>query len=663
MKTDAPPMSNNGMRLPSVAEPAMQTLLRDHCPAAVVVNTDLEVIYFHGETGRFLEIPQGRPSTNLLKLLKTGLGPGTRELILSCLREQQAQSKLITMLEAKQTHAVRMHCQPLQTQTLPSNNELSDSQSLVLLTFKITESTHSDGQLNQLLAAQQPHEDQLSAAQADISRLNWTLDTVMSANEDLIMLCDGDARFTMVNIHAAAYFNRSQQSLLGASWDDLALPAELLEMLNRAWQIMRHSNESQQISTSLRLAETQKAQHLNFYLKPLSGNHTEFSGALLRIRDNTASHKTQQRLKDIESRLHSLTDSVPVLIGFVDPNLRYQFVNLEYERWFGVPRAQLLGNTINRWLGSAFADTKDAMQQALLGKPQNFESQVEHYRLGSRLVRGSYTPNFGRDGEVSGFYMVVSDITELKQSQSAAMQQQAELEHFGRIALIGEMTSGFAHEINQPLAAIKTYATGAKRLLSSEPTETQSLNKRKLQSQLQEALTEIDQQAERAAGMIQNLRDFVRKDPADKRQTDTKSIIDAAFSLAEIQARPYRVELQRFDSETIKINANAQEIQQVLVNLLLNAMEATLKNNQQRLVTLHCHLELDMVHFDVNDNGHGIAPEHAEQIFDAFFSTKGFGMGMGLSVSASIAEKHLGKLSIKESNSRGSCIRLSLPAN
>jgi two-component system sensor kinase FixL len=217
------------------------------------------------------------------------------------------------------------------------------------------------------------------------------------------------------------------------------------------------------------------------------------------------------------------------------------------------------------------------------------------------------------------------------------------------------MASALAHELNQPLAAISNYMKGSRRLLSAIADP----NRDKIES----ALDRAAEQAIRAGQIIRRLRDYVARGESEKRVESIAKLIEESGALGLTGAREQGVNLQfELDRKHDLVLVDRVQIQQVLVNLFRNALEAMAASMQRRLVASSRPADDDMVEISVADTGHGFADGVESSLFQTFFTTKETGMGVGLSISRSIVEAHGGKMWAERNPSGGATFRFTLPA-
>jgi len=220
---------------------------------------------------------------------------------------------------------------------------------------------------------------------------------------------------------------------------------------------------------------------------------------------------------------------------------------------------------------------------------------------------------------------------------------------------VGEMAAGLAHELSQPLTAITAYARGCVRLLARSAPEPTLLH---------EGIAEVVQQAERAGDVLDRLREFVRGGEFRRALTEIKSLIDAAVCLTRIEAMQQEVEIEvKVDAGLPAVLADRIQIEQVLLNLLRNAMDAMeAANSKPRSVVVEARRNSKhAIEISVADSGPGVAAEVEDTIFEPFITTKPLGMGMGLSISRAIVESHGGSLRMSPSIRSGAIFIFDLP--
>jgi C4-dicarboxylate-specific signal transduction histidine kinase len=274
---------------------------------------------------------------------------------------------------------------------------------------------------------------------------------------------------------------------------------------------------------------------------------------------------------------------------------------------------------------------------------------------GLRHFECRLVPELAADGSVQTVLGINRDVSEILRAQEQAQAHLAQLAHVSRLSTIGSLVSEIAHEINQPLHAIANYAQAS----------TNELNKLHLDrhSNLAQWLKQISDQATRAAEIIRRSSRFARKSPVRRSTVDVNELIRECLRLENLELRRHRVKLRCELEHTLPtVVADSIQVQQVLVNILRNAIEAmndTPEAERRLLVRSESHD--GAVQISIRDNGSGIGDEQAKKLFEPFFTTKTEGMGLGLAVSQAIVEAHAGRLWAEPNPDRGATFYLTLP--
>ncbi len=265
------------------------------------------------------------------------------------------------------------------------------------------------------------------------------------------------------------------------------------------------------------------------------------------------------------------------------------------------------------------------------------------------------------DGPTPRFVGFIHDLSgrraqeeQRRAAQEAVREARERLTHVARLSTMGEMTTGLAHEINQPLTAITLYAQAAERLASQPEPET---------DEIVTALRQISTQALRAGEIIKRLRALVRNRQTQEELLDLNAVVRELAVLVESDARSNDVRLQiELAPELPQVVGDAVQLQQVMLNLVRNAIEAVQTAGSERLVVLRTASSPAGVEMSVTDLGPGIDPAVRERLFQAFATTKPEGTGLGLAISRSIVDNHGGQLDWRANQPRGSCFYFQLPA-
>jgi C4-dicarboxylate-specific signal transduction histidine kinase len=250
------------------------------------------------------------------------------------------------------------------------------------------------------------------------------------------------------------------------------------------------------------------------------------------------------------------------------------------------------------------------------------------------------------------------EIDERRRAEEQLQQHQAELVHVARMNTVGEMIVELAHELNQPLSAISSYAQACKRLLASDNAKDGE--------ELMTSLNQVGEQADRAAEIIRRLRRFLRKSKPSHAVVDINAIVRDTAMLTNIDARRAKAEVLLDLAEDLPpVVGDRVQLEQVVVNLTRNGLEAMsdYQNEPRQLVVRTTLNEMQQIVVEVSDNGSGIPPTVIDHIFDRFFTTKSNGMGMGLPISRTIIENHGGTLWVTPNYDRGATFHFTLPVD
>jgi len=245
---------------------------------------------------------------------------------------------------------------------------------------------------------------------------------------------------------------------------------------------------------------------------------------------------------------------------------------------------------------------------------------------------------FGPDGRVQKYVGTIHDITDRRRAEDEARVLQERLTHFSRLSTMGEMAAGLAHEINQPLSAIATYARACQRLIVQPEADA---------SDVIAALEQINAQALRAGEVIRRLRNFVKNREVKREPVDCARLLEDLSTLAETDARLHNIRLRLDCEEPLPtVYADPIQLQQVVLNLVRNAIDAMAEAPEDRReVVLSTRMDDGgEVEVTVAARGTGLAPEATEHLFNPFFTTKASGTGLGLAISRSIVRAHGGRL-------------------
>jgi two-component system sensor kinase FixL len=359
-----------------------------------------------------------------------------------------------------------------------------------------------------------------------------------------------------------------------------------------------------------------------------------------------------------EAHLRSILDTVPDAVVVIDEIGILQSFSPAAERLFGWTAAETVGRNVDMLMPSPYREAHDAYLRRYLATGERRIIGVGRVVVGERRDGSTFPMELAVAEMNSGgrrfFTGFVRDLTERRRTEARLQELQSELVHMSRLTAMGEMASALAHELNQPLTAMANYLKGSARLLELDPIP---------RARVTEAIDKAGAQALRAGEIIRRMRDFVARGETERRVESLPKLIEEASALALVGAREHGVRvLFDFDPAIDLVLVDKVQIQQVVVNLVRNAVEAMEGAPQRILRVAIAPAENDLALVSVGDTGSGLDPDAAERLFQPFFTTKRTGMGVGLSVSRTIVEAHGGRIWAEPDPDGGTIFRFTLHA-
>ena len=363
--------------------------------------------------------------------------------------------------------------------------------------------------------------------------------------------------------------------------------------------------------------------------------------------------KNEALMRTLSSALEQAADSVMI----TDAERVIEYVNPAFELLTGYSKEEAIGRR-TYFLRSGVHD------KAFYGKLWDTISSGSVYRgvLVNRKKNGeeyheekTITALRNADGMVTHYVSTGHDITDRLKAEKAITQHQAELTHVSRLNTLGEMTSGLAHELNQPLCAITTYAQTCLRVIDSEYDK---------KAKLRYGLEQVVKQADLAGAILKRLRNFARKRVLPKRCVDMRDIVNEVATLSDTELTEKGIVLSIEHNDThLQTMADPIQLEQVLLNLLRNSVDAMVDLPAgRRLITIRLSKTGDQeVKTTLSDCGHGCSEDIVERLFEPFYTTKPNGLGIGLGISQSIIESHGGRLFLEHNGPAGASFSFTLP--
>ncbi|MFT5448131.1 MAG: two-component system sensor kinase FixL [Gammaproteobacteria bacterium] len=369
---------------------------------------------------------------------------------------------------------------------------------------------------------------------------------------------------------------------------------------------------------------------------------------------------THDNRRDAEPRLHALLDAAIDAIITIDQHGIIDSINPATLRMFGYSTDELLGSNVNMLMPSPDHERHDGYLQRYLMTGEahiiGLGREIEGRRKdGSVFPADLAVSEFKAEGERM-FTGLVRDISDRRSAEHAAQRRLEELAHAGRLADLGMATSTIAHEVNQPLTAIVSFAHACQRILESDNADP---------TVVREALGQIAEQAERASAIVDRIRGMAKKRDSSSEQIDLNAAVSNVLTILGRQLRDCEVRVStQLENDLPIVIADSVQVEQIVMNLVLNAIDAMRSElPDTRALEVSTTHENGTVRLCVQDTGPGISKEEAERIFDSFYSTKIDGMGVGLSICRSLAESHNGQLWVepRSNDDRGATFHLEFP--
>lgn len=367
--------------------------------------------------------------------------------------------------------------------------------------------------------------------------------------------------------------------------------------------------------------------------------------------------KTEETLRAQQEHLRSILDTVPDATVVIDEQGHITSFSAAAVRQFGFQEAEVVGRNVNILMPEPYHSEHDGYIRRYLATEQKRIIGIDRVVVGRRRDGSTFPMKLavGEMQSTSGRFFTgfIRDLTEREESAARLQEIQGELARLARLNELGEMASTLAHELNQPLAAIANYTQGCVRFLGDLDDSAAG--------RIREALEEAAKQALRAGGIIRHLREFVTRGETEMKLETVRKLVEEAGALALVGSREQGVRsVFELAPEGAEVLVDRVQIQQVLINLVRNAMEA-MRESERRELSVRTITQDGSVTIEVADTGPGISEEVAGRLFQPFVTSKASGMGIGLSISKRIVEAHGGEISASRNENGGATFRFSLP--
>src|SRR5882762_4683583 len=444
---------------------------------------------------------------------------------------------------------------------------------------------------------------------------------------------------------------------IGAQWDDWVplLHPDDQEKARQYWSSRLRTGEAGEHSYRVRNAQGDYRWFLTRFepLRASDGTLLLRIGATLDIDELT---RAQGVLRVSEQSLRLAIDGIAGLVAVLTPNGELEAANRQLLEYFGRSLEEL-----KNWGTNDTVHPEDLSRILELVKrgiaseiPFNFELRVRRFDGEYRWFENRHVPILDDSGRIARWYLLLTDIEDRTRALARLDQLQSDFVHMNRVSVMGELVASLSHEITQPIASARINARAAENFLDLQPPDL---------GEVREALARIVGNAGRAGDIIERIRDQIKKAPPRKERFDLNAAINEVIVLGRSAIIKNRVWVQtRLSEGLFTVHGDRVQLQQVVLNLLLNAAEAMGSvEAAPRELLITTRQDHTGVHVALHDSGPGIDAEHLERVFNSFYTTKPSGTGMGLSICRSIIDAHGGRLWAEANEPRGAVFQFTLP--
>lgn len=350
--------------------------------------------------------------------------------------------------------------------------------------------------------------------------------------------------------------------------------------------------------------------------------------------------RAHRELSARETHLRLILNTIPDAMILIDDRGLIRAFSPTAERLFGWSVDEVIGHNVSVLMPSPHREAHDGYLQRYYRTGERRIIGLGRVVVGQRKDGSTFPMELAvgemRTGDDRFFTGFVRDLTERQQAEARMQELQSDLVRVSRLTALGEMSSALAHELNQPLTAISNYLKGSRRLLQARGLG---------EDRLAIALDQAAAQALRAGVIIRRLREFVSRGETERRIEDLSKLVEEASALALVGAREHGVRVTfQIDPSVDRVLADKVQVQQVLLNLIRNGIDAMDGSLLRELTIKVESIDAEFARVSVADTGAGVAPEVADQLFQPFVTSKRTGMGVGLSISRTIIETHGGRI-------------------
>jgi PAS domain S-box-containing protein len=493
-------------------------------------------------------------------------------------------------------------------------------------------------------------------AEEEAQRQTSRLDELFEQAPEAIAVLSTDDRIVRINKEFTHMFGYEPDEALGRPLNDLIVP-EPYHKLSLEFTSRLKDGHRVEIETIRRRKDGSHV-HVSLLAVPVTRASGEQVANYAIYRDITERKRAEERLRESEARFQAMADTAPVLIWTTGTDGLCNYFNKPWIEFTGRTMEQEVGLG---WTQGVHPDDVQGCFDCFLPafharKPFGMEYRLRRADGEYRWVIESGIPRYTPGGEFAGYIGSNIDITERKRAEEERerlRQVQADLAHINRVTTMGELTASLAHEIKQPIAAAVTDAGTCLKWLARDQPEIE---------EARDAVSRILKDVNRASEIIGRIRSLFKKEELQREVVDVNDIIREMIALLSGEAGRYSILIRtELANDLPKIRADRVQLQQVFMNLMLNAIDAMNEIDTGGELTIKSQQDAEeQLLFSVADSGVGLPAQGADKIFDAFFTTKPQGTGMGLSISRSIIESHGGRVWATANSQRGVTFQFTL---
>jgi two-component system, chemotaxis family, CheB/CheR fusion protein len=716
----APPKANR------LLTRVQQQLLERYAPAGVVINRRYEIQLFVGRTDRYLTQPAGAPTDDLRTRLREGLQTRLQALVRQVITDHEPQTVIVRIRRDNAWHRVRVAVEPLQlsgdTEGLllvsfadeeaksgpapaaASSAVMERDESLVRQLEAELKASRED--LQGTIAGMEASNEELRAANEEVMSVNEELQStneeletskeeLQSLNEELNTVNaelqskidelertnnDLDTLLTSTNI-ATVFLDgqlRIRRFTAAATRLFTLIPSDIGRPLADVTQTFTDPALLTDAATVLKTLAPRQAEVAaregRWYMRqvlPYRTQDSRIEGVVITFSDVAAEalqgaradlEAVVNKLTASEARLRTTLDTAADAIITIDESGLVLSFNRTAEKMFGYNAVEVIGKNVSMLMPPPYSQKHDGYlaryRETGVARLIGIGREVEGLRKdGTRvpldLAVSEFTDSTGRK-----FSGILRDLTERKQAAQWRREHESQLAHMLRANTAGEAAASLAHQLNQPLAALANdIATCQARLGAGRAPGVRAL------------LKHATAEAQRAGAILRRFRDLIRKKPPQLNRADLRDIIRDAGELMRPEMVRHHVAFDlRLPSDPLPVRVDRVEIEQVILNLMQNALDAVQaagRRGQIAVRAIHLHATRDvgeLARVSIEDNGPGISAEAADRLFEPFFTTKKGGLGMGLTIARTLVEAHHGRIWVeRRPRQQGAAFRFTLP--